>query len=191
MDLQKKIFATMFAVIAALILVSAGVGLYVAREMKPAQQPQPVSQPTPTETPAEIRSKTFSLKEGGTFALVEGWELVSNTPDRQVDRYRFERKADPQAIFTISVYDKKSIESFSDLITTRYGSAYFNSEQDLQLAGHEAKKVTAEFLNMGMTADMLVKLDQNTYVSLYGIQPGGENEQVKNEINFMQNSFAS
>lgn len=190
MNVQKKIFISAFSVIACLVFVSAGIGLYVARETNPSPA-NPTQAPDDGGTPKEITAKPFHLKEGYSLALVDGWELISHTPDRQVDRYRFERQDDPQAIFTISVYDKESIESFQDLITTRYGSSMLSTEQTVNVAGLEAKKVTAEFLNMGLTADMLVHVDTNVYVSLYGVQPTGENAGVQNEIDYMQNSFES
>lgn len=190
MNVQKKIFLSTFAVVAALVIVSAGVGVYATRET----QRMPVSAQPSAPQPASdqpLTSKPFHLSEGYTVSLVDGWELISHTPDRQVDRYRFERKNDPAAIFTISVYDQSTIESFQDLITTRYGSSALSSEQDVKLANLQAKKVTAEFLNMGLTADMLVQVDPQVYISLYGVQPGGEDANVQREIDFMQNSFAA
>lgn len=191
MSVQKIIFFTAFLLVAGLTAVSTGVGLYAAR-----QQPDPAAAtetPSPDakqdETPKEITANPFQLTEGFSLALVDGWELISHTPDRQVDRYRFEREQDPQAIFTVSVYDGKSIDSFQDLITTRYGSAILSTEQNVQVAGLQAKKVTAEFLNMGLTADMLVHVDGSVYISLYGVQPAGKDTTVQKEIDFMQNSF--
>jgi hypothetical protein len=190
MNVQKKIFISAFSVIACLVFVSAGIGMYVARETSP--NPAQATETTENDgSPKEIAAKPFHLNEGYSLALVDGWELISHTPDRQVDRYRFERQDDPHAIFTISVYDKASIDSFQDLITTRYGSSLLSTEQTVNVAGLEAKKVTAEFLNMGLTADMLVHVDSNIYVSLYGVQPAGENAGVQNEIDYMQNSFES
>lgn len=188
MNVQKKIFLSAFSVVACLIAISAGIGLYVARDHQ-----NPVTTPVETE-PNEnepIAAAPFELKEGYSLDLVDGWELVSHTPDRQVDRYRFERQDDPQAIFTISIYDKESIESFDDLIETRYGASVLSTEQDVKVDDFQAKKVTAEFLNMGLTADMLVQVNPSIYISLYGVQPAGENMQVQSEIDYMQNSFKS
>lgn len=177
------------------LLVGVSVGLASLLPQNPTTVPsgaQPVDTDLPFSDTTTFASHRFSMDEGFHFNLVDGWELIGHTPDRSVDRYRFERKADAGAtIFTLSVYTTSQTASFDALVQARYGAAYLREQEDVTVNGLAAKRVTADFLDMGATADVLVKADNNTFVSLYGIrQPSLSGDlTVAKEINFMQKSF--
>lgn len=136
-------------------------------------------------------SKEYRLEEGYTIQVVDGWELVSHTPDRRVDRYRFERKEGGH-IFTMSVYDRQQTPDFDALITARYGASLLRDQLDVTVAGLNAKRVTADFLDMGATMDVLVQVNDDTFISLYGVRQvdAEESATVAKEMNFMQKSFS-
>lgn len=192
MPKQLKVIASMAVIIAA----TAGVSVAIASLLP---NTKPMQQPTEAEAFTDIAfsdtssfaSNPFTLEEGYTFQLADGWELVSHTPTRRVDRYRFERTDNKEHIFTISVYDAGQTPEFSDVIQARYGASYLREQKDVQVGTLAAKRITAEFLDMGSTADVIVKADADTYISLYGVrQPSSDMDlQVAKEINFMQKSF--
>lgn len=183
----------MVAVIGAGIGASIGIASLLPTSA-PAVPPEKVAEAMTDlafSDASDFPAKTFNLHEGYAISLVQGWELVAYTPDRQVDRYRFERKDNRQHIFTISVYDRKQTPTFADLITARYGASMLREDKDVTIAGLPAKRVTAEFLDMGATTDVLVQAGPDRFLSLYGVrQPSTDaNLQIAKEINFMQKSL--
>ncbi len=191
MNQPTKIIAAMALSIGALVGITVGIASLLP-------DAPPIIIPTVTEVDFSDSTtfpfKTTKLDEGYSLDIVDGWELVGHTPDRSVDRYRFERKADSgTSILTVSIYKTSQTADFDALIAARYGSALLNSQDDVMIGTLPAKRITAEFLDMGNTADVLVKADATTFVSLYGIhQPLITGDlTVAKEINFMQKSFRS
>ena len=137
----------------------------------------------------DLESTTYELDEGYSFDLISTWNLVSNEPARAVDRYRFERAGTQKATFTISFYEE--IESFEDVIQARYGDGFVSEAEAIEVNGLEAQRVTSAFLDQGDSADVIVKIGEGEYISLYSIHmPEGEgSSRTTTEINQMQMSF--
>lgn len=189
---QLKVIASMIIIVAVTAGVSIGIAALLpdTQTLTPAEQVEAFTDLAFSDTTA-FSSKPFALEEGYTIQLVDGWELVSHTPTRHVDRYRFERTDNREHIFTISVYNREQTPQFADLITARYGAAYLREQADVQVSGLAAKRITADFLDMGSTADVLVEVNDQTFISLYGVrQPSSDSTlRVAKEINYMQKSF--
>lgn len=161
-----------------------------------ATPPAPVSAGPALDIPFDdatsFASTPFILDEGYVIDLVTGWELVGHTPERAVDRYRFERKSDAGAtILTISVYDIERTPDFDAVVQARYGATMLRKQESVMIGSLTAKRLTAEFLDMGATSDVLIKADVKNFISIYGIrQPDADADmRVAKEINFMQKSF--
>jgi len=196
MSLRAKILISMTLIVAALGGATVGLALLVASVRGNQAPVSPVSAGPALDIPftdtTSFPSKPFVLNEGYVIDLVEGWELVGHTPERSVDRYRFERKADAGAsILTISIYPTERTPDFDALVTARYGAAMLRQQEDVLVGSLTAKRLTAEFLDMGATSDVLIKADPKTFVSVYGIrQPDTDSQlRIAKEINFMQKSF--
>jgi hypothetical protein len=198
MDIRLKVAFTMVAVVTSGLGVSFGVGSILAKSapQDPFVNPDPNAAAVadiPFNDTTSFPSTTFTLDEGYSIEVPEGWQLVAQTPTRRVDRYRFERVNDKNSIFTISIYDRTTLDGFDDLIQARYGASYLREQADVTVNGLAAKRVSAEFLDMGATLDVLVAADPETYVSLYGIHaPAAASDlEISKQINFMQRSFTA
>lgn len=186
--MKAKMILIFVLVLAAIILIPLGVTRYFLQQ-------ESISEPDDTKPVPlileEFPSTAFSLNEGYLVNIVDGWELTSQTPERNVDRYRFDRTGANSGTFTISFYSDHA--SFAEVIEARYGGGYVSDEEDLSVNGREAKRVTSAFLDQGDSADIIVKVGENSFISLYGIHlPEGEgSSRVTEEIFAMQMSFES
>jgi len=186
----------MTLIIATLAGVTIGLATVIKGLRGKTMPPAPVSAGPALDIPFDdtttFASTPFILDEGYVIDLVTGWELVGHTPERAVDRYRFERKSDAGAtILTISVYDVARTPDFDAVVQARYGAAMLRKQESVMIGSLTAKRLTAEFLDMGATSDVLIKADVKNFVSIYGIrQPDADADlRVAKEINFMQKSF--
>lgn len=186
MNLRAKIIIGLIMIPIVLIGVPYVLVIYLANPVpdfsidNTPELPFSISQDFPAED--------YTLDEGFQIQLVEGWELVNHTPDRAVDRYRFEKPEDG-AILTISFYGDMS--SFDAVIANRYGERYESHQEDLVINNFTARRVTAAFEADRNSADVIIKIDENSFMSLYGVHfPTGESSIITTQqINFMQQSF--
>ncbi len=198
MDIRFKVVLAMTAVVAGGLGLSFGVGSLLAdnepNPFDPTGIPEPIAAAVddiPFDDATKFASTAFSLDEGYQIQLVDGWQLVAQTPTRRVDRYRFERIDDKDSILTISVYDATTLTSFDELVRARYGASFLREQKDVLINNLPALRVSAEFLDMGATLDVLVAADEQHYFSIYGIHAPAEssNLEVSKQINYMQKSF--
>ena len=187
MSIRSKIITWLTVVILALILVPLWITNFLLNREAPETQPE-LKEPI-TNLFGDLKSTTYELDEGYSFDLISTWNLVSNEPARAVDRYRFERAGTKKATFTISFYEE--IESFEDVIQARYGDGFVSEAEAIEVNGMEAQRVTSAFLDQGDSADVIVKIGEDEYISLYSIHmPEGEgSSRITTEINQMQMSF--
>lgn len=142
----------------------------------------------PYSIPQNFPAEAYTFGEGFEIQLVEGWKMTSHTPDRGVDRYRFEKPKDA-ALLTISFYEELS--SFDDVIANRYGKGYESYQENLTIDNFPAKRVIAAFEADRNFADVIIQIGDNGFISLYGVHsPEGESAMITTQqINFMQQSF--
>lgn len=80
------------------------------------------------------------------------------------------------------------------MVTKRFGGAYFNSAENLQIGGLPAKTVSLNFIDPNnkseaSSIDLLVQIDNDTFLSLYGTNL--QSQEQAQEIRFMQMSLAN
>lgn len=191
MTLQAKIITWIIVVILLIGGISYGVASYVSK----TTSSQPI---IPTEVPADkpvsiiqdFDSSPFTLDEGISFDLIDGWKLVSTDSERRVDRYRFERENDPTSILTFSFYSKDDVNDFDALVERRYGGAFLDENGFTEVNGLKAKRVSLRMLETGTGADYLIDLNEKEFISVYGIyQPEGEGSiTLAEQLDYMQQS---
>jgi len=152
------------------------------------QSPPVVKEAPPLKEPVTVQSSPFTLDEGYGFDLADGWELKSHNPDQNVDRYRFE-KPGQTGIFTFSFYE--GLDSFEKVVKRRYGDAFISKIEDFKIGNWDAQRISSGFDVTGSSSDVVVKIDDNHFLSLYGIyNPDGEEGAfLIQEIDFMQRSL--
>ena len=192
MSNKIKTILILLAIIVIIGVISVGLGSWLTNKPQPTPD---LPEPLPITAPQTFESEPTNLSDLFEIELVNNWELELHTPDRMVDRYRFKRLGDETAVFTASIYDDKEIASFDELIEVRYGGAVLESVEDLEINGLQAKRVHANFLgadnNKRSGADMLIKIDENFFISLNGLHvPSGEQDVIiTSELDFMQTSL--
>lgn len=184
----KIIFGVIFVILALLIIPLTLTSLIVDQ---PEPQKEPVQENVASADPSKITGETFTLDEGYIISIPENWDLLIHEEDRQVDRYRFERNGDAKGIFTISFYIAQ--KNFDDVLEARYGSGFVSEPKEMLIDGKEAILAHSAFYEQGDTADMIVRTDETSFLSLYGVflPDGADGQEVKNEIRFMQESLRS
>jgi hypothetical protein len=185
MNLRLKILGLLLLALVALFAIPYGITRYLIQRPNPPLVEQPK-----LKDPVLVSSAPYEIAEGFVFDLAQGWKLVRHSPDQAVDRYRFEPEHEV-AVFTISVYQAQGFTDFPDVIQRRYGNGFISNAESITFNGFEAVRVSSGFDSTGTSSDVIVKIGEDQYLSLYGIHnPDGENgSRINQEIDFMQTSL--
>ena len=194
MKYRAKINLVIILTIIVFIAISAIAGYLFSKKQKtPTLPPTQVEEPPSLLPEQEFDTEAYRLEdEGITFELIDGWELEHHKPEQQVDRYRFKKITDPKTVLTFSFYDKvdNNPQTFDDLMERRYGAAYLNKVEDTQIGDLPAKRVYIGLMEETTGADVLIELNDNTFLSIYGLHvPSGEvGILTAQQIDYMQQS---
>lgn len=172
-------------IIALLLIPWALTHFFLSAPQAPAQEPII----TDNADPSDVTGTPYELAEGFVINIPAQWELLVHDEERSVDRYRFERNGSAKGIFTVSFYPEKT--DFQEVIEARYGSGFVTEPKPVEIGEMEAVLVHSAFFEQGDTADMIVQINETTFLSLYGVflPDGEEGQSIKNEIRYMQESL--
>lgn len=186
MKLQTKIYTGIGFVLISLIFIPALITNLLVD--KPQDQIDTITVPD-YASPTEVTTSRIDFAEGFSLEIVEGWELVVEDQERNVDRYRYERSGEIPVVFTMSFYNE--LDSFDSVVEARYGAGYIDQREDLEVNGLKAQRLTSAFLDAGNSVDLVIELEEGKYVSLYAIGlPESEAAlQIANEVTIMQLSL--
>jgi len=195
MKSQQLTIITLIIIVLGLIVGSIGAGIYFAGK---EDTPPPIIDPLdePITGPIEVETEEFLFEDRFSIEVVEGWSLVSENQDQQVDRYRFEkRNGETSGVLTLSFYPTGDITTFDELIERRYGGAVLDLVQDLEINGKPAKRVVAGFLGNGggvrMGTDVLIQVEDGYFISINSLhfKEGEDAALMLSQIDYMQTSF--
>lgn len=187
-----------FILLILLLLIGGAIwgGNYLGSKTDPTPLPTEKPEDLPITGPVKFETTAFNFEDRFTIDLVKGWELVSEQPDQRVDRYRFEKEnGTTSGILTLSFYDAGDITTFDQLVERRYGGAYLDQTEDLEIDGKQAKRIVASFLGNGagvrQGADLLIEIEEGYFISVNGLhyKEGEDAALMLSQIDFMQTSF--